>query len=386
MRAIAFYLPQFHAIPENDEWWGPGFTDWTNVKRATPRLPGHYQPHVPSELGYYDLTSREARSAQAELARTHGIGGFAYYHYWFNGKLLLERPLEEVLSLGEPDFPFCICWANENWTRSWDGEERRVLMRQDYAAYDPFEHIRHLARAFRDRRYIRVKDRPLFLVYNPSDLPDIAGKVIAWRQAAARLGLPGLYLASVLSHRNGLSPAAALAVGFDASVEFFPSRRLALRREAGSLLPWLFGRIWNKATRILGLGGVLPVLPVTNVFSYRRALESVLKSPAPRFKTFPCVVPSWDNSPRRRTGATVLQNLDPALYAEWLRHALGRAEAYEPDERLVFINAWNEWAEGCHLEPDVRSGRGFLEATRDALRRCGTPQGEPAAAVAARGA
>ncbi len=384
MRTICFYLPQFHAIPENDAWWGPGFTDWANVRRAAPRFPGHYQPHVPSELGYYDLTSREARAAQAELARSHNVGGFAYYHYWFNGKLLLERPLEEVLSLGEPDFPFCLCWANENWTRSWDGEERRVLLRQNYAAYDALEHIRYLARAFHDRRYIRVKDRPLFLVYNPSDIPDIAGRVIAWREAAGNLGLPGLYLASVLSHRNGLSPAAALAVGFDASVEFFPSRRMALRREPGSRLPWLFGRAWNRAARLLGLGKVLPELPVTNVFSYGEAVKSVLESPAPRFKTFPCVMPSWDNSPRRRTGATVLQNLDPALYAEWLDHALRRVEAHEEDERIVFINAWNEWAEGCHLEPDVRNGGGFLEATRDALKRYRQPQIEPAEVGAVR--
>ncbi len=172
VRGIAFHLPQFHPIPENDEWWGKGFTEWTNVAKATPRFPGHYQPHLPADLGFYDLRLPEARAAQAELAARYGIYGFCYYHYWFSGRRLLERPVNEIWKSGEPDFPFCLCWANENWTRQWDGQNAQVLLEQHYSAADDLAHIRSLIPLFKDRRYIRVADRPLLLVYRASRLPE----------------------------------------------------------------------------------------------------------------------------------------------------------------------------------------------------------------------
>lgn len=219
-RFIAFYLPQYHPIPENDEWWGNGFTEWTNVRKAQPRFPGHYQPHVPGPLGYYDLRDPKARAAQADLAREYGIHGFCYYHYWFNGKRLLETPLNEVLRTGEPDFPFCLCWANENWTRRWDGKDHLVLMEQHYSSEDDVKHIRSLFKVFDDKRYIRINGKPLFLVYRIQNMPDPARTADIWRNEARRAGIGELYLAQVEATRyNHPNP---FTNHFDAEVEFAP--------------------------------------------------------------------------------------------------------------------------------------------------------------------
>jgi len=191
IRAIALYLPQFHPVPENDEWWGRGFTEWRNVAKAKALFPGHYQPHLPADLGFYDLRLPEVREAQAELASQHGIHGFCYYHYWFNGRRILERPFNEVLESGKPDFPFCLCWANENWTRVWDGGERNVLLEQHYSFEDDLAHIRSLIPAFKDPRYIRINGKPLFLVYRTELLPDPAKTAALWQKEAIKAGLPG---------------------------------------------------------------------------------------------------------------------------------------------------------------------------------------------------
>jgi lipopolysaccharide biosynthesis protein len=189
VRAICFHLPQYHPIRENDEWWGKGFTEWANVTRTRPRFKDHYQPHLPADLGFYDLRLPEARQAQADLARQHGIHGFCYYHYWFNGRRLLERPFNEILASGQPRFPFCLCWANENWTRRWDGQERDILLEQNYGDEDDLNHIRWLANAFRDPRYIRIQGKPIFLVYRLSRLPNPARTVKIWRNEAGALGV-----------------------------------------------------------------------------------------------------------------------------------------------------------------------------------------------------
>ena len=220
LRAIAFYLPQFHPIPENDEWWGKGFTEWTNVSKANPLFEGHYQPHIPGELGYYDLRSPQTRKAQAKLAREYGIHGFCYYHYWFNGKLLLNQPLDEVLASGEPEFPFCLCWANEDWTRAWDGRSGEVLIGQAYNHDDDRAHMRYLAPIFTDNRYIRVGGKPLFLVYRANRMPDPKKTAELWREEARSLGIGELYLCRVESFPDEHADPAA--IGFDASVEFQP--------------------------------------------------------------------------------------------------------------------------------------------------------------------
>lgn len=367
IRAIAFYLPQFHPVPENDAWWGRGFTEWRNVARAKPLFPDHYQPHLPADLGFYDLRLPETRAAQAELAREHGLHGFCYYHYWFNGRRILERPFNEVLESGKPDFPFCLCWANENWTRVWDGGERHVLLEQHYSHEDDLAHIRSLIPAFKDPRYIRVDGKPLFLVYRTGMLPAPARTAEIWREAAREAGLEGLYLVRVESHGDSADPK---AIGFDASVEFAPFNGLDI--------PALFrGRI----PRLLAGAGVLPRgLTEHNLFEYRKVAHAMMNRPSPAYPRFHCVTPGWDNTARRKANGTVLIGSTPETYWNWLQSVAQRTrEEFRGDARVCFINAWNEWAEGNHLEPDQQWGRAYLEATRSALAAAAFPTA-PAAA------
>jgi hypothetical protein len=343
-RLIAFYLPQFHPIPENDEWWGKGFTEWSNVARARPLFRGHYQPHLPADLGFYDLRLPETRQAQADLAREYGIHGFCYYHYWFNGKRLLERPFAEVLASGKPDFPFCLCWANENWTRRWDGHDEEVLVAQEYCEEDDKEHIRWLIDAFRDKRYITVKGKPLYLVYRSHGIPDPLRTTSIWREEAQRMGIGELFLCAVASCAEDQGDPTGR--GFDAAVEFQPD--------------WL------------NLG--LPLRRGTHdVHDYSLIIERMLRKRSPPYRRFPCVTPSWDNAARRQVGAVILKGSTPALYQQWLTAVLRASKPGNPDENLVFINAWNEWGEGNHLEPCQRWGRGYLEATRRAIDNADEP-------------
>jgi len=358
IRLIAFYLPQFHTIPENDQWWGEGFTEWTNVRKAEPRFRGHYQPHIPGELGYYDLMNPQVRKAQADLAREHGLHGFCYYHYWFNGKMLLERPFDEVRSSGAPDFPFCLCWANENWTRAWDGLDREILMAQDYASYDHVAHFSWLARAFTDDRYIKVNGRPLFLIYRAEQIPRLREILADWRSVADGLGLPGIYVCAVKNMQFNMDRATINNLGLDALVDFQPNQR-----DVATAVPGGFSSLIGKARRFLERL-LNPKLRGVHRYSYADIVRASLQKACSDERLFPAVFPSWDNSARRKENVTVIQNDDASLYGVWLADALQRVAANLPEERLVFINAWNEWAEGCHLEPDQRNGRRFLEETR----------------------
>lgn len=368
MNAICFYLPQFHPIPENDAWWGKGFTEWTNVAQARPLFEGHYQPHIPADLGFYDLRLEETRIAQAELAREHAIGGFCYYHYWFNGKMLLERPFNEVLVSGKPDFPFCLCWANENWTRRWDGLEREVLIEQNYAEYDAARHAAWLSSAFLDKRYIRINDRPLFLVYRADQIPNLDAVIREWRNQAAKKGLPALYLCAVKNNQYALSDADTIKAGFDALVEFQPNPQ-DLQGTADNLKQVTLIRKFNDIIDKFKLHGILKKRSDCVAYDYARIVEKVTQRPPASHTTFPCVFPGWDNTARRRFGITAVRNNSVASYARWLEHSLRRVADHPETEQIVFINAWNEWAEGCHLEPDMKNGRAFLEATRDVLKR-----------------
>lgn len=358
VRLIAFYLPQFHPIPENDRWWGEGFTEWTNVRRSLPRFPGHYQPHVPSELGYYDLRDPAVRETQASLAGEYGINAFCYYHYWFNGKLLLERPFDEVFRSGRPDFPFCLCWANENWTRAWDGQEKEILISQDYGAYDHRQHFQWLAERFADPRYLRVNGRPLFLIYRAEQIPNLRRVIHEWRTLAVKNGFPGLYLCAVRNMQYPFTWHQTKELGIDALVDFQPNPRDI--REAHRVHPrQRVGTLTRGLRRIL-----VPSMRGVFCYDYGAIVSYMRQTPPMEGIVHPCVFPSWDNSPRRKTNVTVIQNDDPSLYGAWLSHAIERAGGAPDGERLVFINAWNEWGEGCHLEPDQRVGRGFLEETR----------------------
>jgi lipopolysaccharide biosynthesis protein len=356
VRLIAFYLPQYHPIPENDQWWGKGFTEWTNVTKARPLFRGHYQPHLPADLGFYDLRVPEVREAQAALAREYGLYGFCYHHYWFHGRQLLQRPFAEVLASGRPDFPFCLCWANENWNRVWDGNEREVLIAHTHSLEDDLAHIRALIPAFRDRRYIRIHGKPIFLVYRPERLPDPRRTAEVWRREAAQAGIGDLLLAGVESHGGDIKPA---EIDFDASVEFAPSWRRLGRP-----------KFHRRRYALLGKIGIFPrVYTEHNIFDYQAMVDNMLSRPMPTHTCFLGVTPAWDNTPRRPKNAYIFQGSTPQRYGSWLRTVVQRTEErFSGDERIVFVNAWNEWGEGCHLEPDQRWGRAYLEATRRALQ------------------
>lgn len=354
-RALAVYLPQYHPVPENDAWWGKGFTEWANVSKARPLFPGHYQPHLPADLGYYDLRLPEVREAQAAMARAHGIFGFCYYHYWFNGKLMLERPLREVLESGRPDFPFCVCWANENWTRTWSGDANEILLKQDYSFDDDRDHIRWLMPYLKDPRYITVRGKPVLLLYRASLLPDLPRTLQIWRDEAARAGLPGLYLMRMES--NFRTESGALdGTGLDAAAEFQPRSMDAksVRWARGRLLGRV-GRYWYKGNKVR---------------DYRDLVEAALSRARPDYRRYPSVTPGWDNSPRRAGSglpSILWLGSTPSLYENWLRETVRNFQPFGEDEDFVFLNAWNEWAEGNHLEPDQKWGHAYLEATRRAL-------------------
>ncbi|MGP9664683.1 glycosyltransferase WbsX family protein [Halomonas sp. AOP22-C1-8] len=360
-KVLSFYLPQFHPIPENDKWWGKGFTEWSNVAQAKPRFKKHHQPHIPSDLGFYDLRLSETRQAQADLAKKYGIDGFCYYHYWFNGNQLLDRPLREVLVEKDPDFPFCMCWANENWTRAWDGLDREILIAQNYTQEDSLEHINELIKYFLDYRYIKVDGRPFFLVYRPDHIPESKEYFSIWRDRAEKAGLPGLYICAVKGGFVEFSDSDLLDMGYDAIIDFQPDRRdfpiastpsQALVDIARKTLPdRLFQFVKNNASAI-------------NSVDYKAMVENMTSRTWPKdYRKFPVVFPSWDNTARRKT-PTIIQNLDPEIYSRWLQYAVESVSEYPENEAFVFVNAWNEWAEGCHLEPDKKVGHGFLQATK----------------------
>jgi len=349
IRTIAIYLPQFHPIPENDVWWGTGFTEWTNVRKARPNFEGHEQPQQPGELGYYDLRDAVVRERQASLARDHGIDAFCYYYYWFGGHRLLHRPLDEVLSTGQPDFPFCVCWANENWTRTWDGQESHVLIKQNHSPEDDIAFIESLFAAFRDHRYVRINGKPILLIYKVGLLPDIRQTAQRWRAHCRQHGIGEIYLACVHNSANPAMNIDPISIGFDAAVEFPPSGKGVTAPAPEKMLnPNFRGRF----------------------YSYTETAANFLRTPAPPYPLLRTVMPAWDNTPRRQDAGHIFLGASPQAYSDWLRAAADwTARLRAGDERLLFINAWNEWAEGNHLEPDLQHGRGYLEATRSVVSR-----------------
>ncbi len=356
LKLIAFYLPQFHPIPENDLWWGKGFTEWINVTKAYPNFKGHYQPHLPADLGFYDLRVPEIREQQAALAKQYGIYGFCYHHYWFGGKRLLERPFNEVLKSGKPDFPFCLCWANENWTRRWDGAEHQILIEQKHSPEDDLAFITDIIPAFKDHRYIRINNKPLLIVYRINLLPFPKQTIDIWQNEARKQGFDGIYLVAALSF--GITD--PTIHGFDAAVEFPPhnARGTWINDKVEITNPEFNGNIFDYSK--VASNHILQDLPVETTFTH-----------------FHTVMPSWDNTARRQNFGHVFYNSSPENYYRWLKYVLNHTrKLHKRNEQFVFINAWNEWAEGCHLEPDQQYGHAYLEATYQSLNsdsKCDLP-------------
>jgi GT2 family glycosyltransferase len=346
VRTIAFYLPQFHPIAENDRWWGPGFTEWTNVVKARPNFVGHDQPRLPTELGYYDLRLPEVMEQQAALAKRYGLGGFCYYYYWFAGHRLLERPLEAMLANPRMQFPFCLCWANENWTRRWDGNEQDVLMAQQHSDADDEAVIRDLLRYFRSPNYIRIGGRPLIAVYRVGLFPDFKRTAALWRQVCRDAGIGDPYIAQVESFEMVTAGIRPQDVGCDAAIEFPPH----------------------------GMADPYPLsAPLLNpefhgaVADYRDLAVRCATRELPAYKRFLGVATGWDNTARRQNNSYCFEHATPGAFQAWLETAIERTkQQFSGDERLVFINAWNEWAEGAYLEPDQRFGHAFLQAHANA--------------------
>jgi len=358
VRLIAFYLPQYHPIPENDEWWGKGFTEWTNVAKAKPLFRGHYQPHIPADLGFYDLRVPETRVAQAEMAQSNGIEAFCYWHYWFGGgKQLLERPFFEVLESGKPDFPFCLAWANQTWSGIWHGTPGRVLIEQKYPGEADYEaHFYALLKAFADKRYINVDGKPLFVIYKPACLPDPRSFSDCWKRLAIKEGLKGLYLAAMAD--KDWNP---LKHGFDATII---DNLGCYFKTLSNFRPGWPNRCWRLLTgrSFKNLYRLWRNRPT--IYDYSDFIKHALPELSAEFEQHPCVIPNWDNTPRSGLQGFVLRKTTPELYAQYLNAAIQQVAHRSKDHRLVFIKSWNEWAEGNHLEPDQRFGLAFLEATK----------------------
>jgi len=344
-RLIAFYLPQFHPIPENNSWWGEGFTEWTNVKPAEPQFEGHYQPRIPGELGYYNLLDGKTQKRQVELAKHYGIGGFCFYMYWFGGKRLLEKPLDNYLDDQSLDLPFCICWANENWSRRWDGLDQEILMSQSHSPEDDIAFITEAAKYLKDPRYIRVENKPLLVIYRPALFPDIKATTIRWRNWCQENGIGEIHL----SYTQSFESVDPKEYGFDSAIEFPPNNACP---------PNLTDSVKPIAGTFSGI-----------VCDWRHYPARSENYPDVDYTLFRSVCPAWDNTARRKNKGTVFINSSPTAYKKWLENAITDTTKRftEQTKKLIFINAWNEWAEGAYLEPDKRHGYAFLDATRKAL-------------------
>jgi len=361
-RIIAIYLPQFHPIKENDEWWGKGFTEWINVVKSKPRFPGHYQPHLPADLGFYDLRVPEVRIEQAKMASEYGIFGFCYYHYWFNGRLLLERPLEDMLNSKEPNFPFMICWANEDWKRTWYSDEEEILVKQNYSEEDDINHIHYLMKFFKDPRYIRINNMPVICIYRSTSLPNTERTIELWQREAVKEGLK-LYICRFESF--GETGKDFLAKGIDASIDFPPHKDYEYNKHFKNRE--IIKRIINKIFRLLTDNNILP-----DGKNYKDYIQFQMKHKLEKsYKWYPCITPMWDNSPRRKkNNFLILNNSTPKLFGKWLQYIINNFNPYSNEENFIFINAWNEWAEGNHLEPDMKWGNKYLLEIKKLMFKC----------------
>lgn len=352
-RVIAFYLPQFHPTLENDEWWGTGFTEWTNLASAKPLFKGHEQPVIPADLGFYDLRLPETRVAQAEMAAKFGVEGFCYWHYWFSGRRMLERPFDEVLSSGSPDFPFCLGWANHSWNGIWKDEPHRKLIDQEYPGEeDDRSHFKYLLKAFSDPRYMNVDRKPILVIFKPTDMPDARRRFDFWRELALQAGLKGLHIVGI----NMLDFKDPAVLGLDAVI----LSRLAVTNTANAVVNEATRIVWGIKKR-LAMGG-------PRIVEYSEAIKHLIPD-LNQFdcESYPCVYPNWDNTPRKGRKGLVLANSTPELFEGHLNDAVGALVNRDNEHKLVFVKSWNEWAEGNHLEPDTKWGLQYLQALKRAM-------------------
>lgn len=373
IKIITFYLPQFHTIPENDNWWGEGFTEWTNVRKAQPLFPGHDQPRIPLD-GEYNLLDDNVKIRQAEQAKAHGVYGFCYYHYWFkNGRQLLEKPAEQMLLNPEVDIPFCFSWANENWSKNWDGGNREVIMEQDYGGKEDWEkHFQYLLPFFRDERYITVDGKPLFVIYKPDQIIDLYQMTIYWRKRAVEEGFPGLYLAfqfptyySDMYYRDDI---------FDFRIGFEPvhARNISSMKPGTSKKVQLFRKYLGEDTlsayrkkRLKTTSASYAKPQSLAMYFYDEVWEKILSAPWTD-EFLPGGFVDWDNTPRNKHGL-VHSGFSIEKFQSYMTRLVQRAK--KENKPMIFINAWNEWSEGAFLEPDKKYEYQKLEAIREALKQ-----------------
>lgn len=354
-RILAFYLPQYHPIPENDEWYGKGFTEWTNVGKAKPLFRGHYQPQIPADLGYYDLRVPETREAQADLAREYGIEGFCYWHYWFGkGRRLLERPFNEVLLSGKPDYPFCLAWANHSWHGIYLGlKSKEPVMEQTYNGIDDYiQHFYDVLPAFNDRRYVKVDGKPFFLIFSPRELPDPEKFIDCWQKLAIQNGLPGIHFVAHTYRPDDID--ALLSIGYDAVniVRLFEYQRVGLS---------FFRMAFNKINREIFNHGFW--------YQYKDAMKFFSGTEDNLENVYPTLIPNWDHSPRTGKYGTILKNSTPELFQQHVEKVVASVSNKQNDHKIIILKSWNEWAEGNYMEPDLKHGRGYLEALYNGLNK-----------------
>lgn len=372
MKIIAYYLPQFHSFKENDEWWGEGFTEWTNVRKATPLFKGHNQPRVPLNNNYYSLVDERTLEWQAELAQKYGIYGFCYYHYWFDGHMLMERPMEIMLADPKIKLPFCICWANENWTKAWADSSKEVLISQTYGdRSDWIHHFDYLLQFFNDPRYIKIDNRPIFVIYRPEIIPSLREMVTVWDVLAKENGFDGLCLMyqqcnfDLRKDQNGDL--------FSYEIEYQPGRvkgwnkNLPLLQQQSVSIPVITRKLLNDISLKLNL----PLHSWSSVaYSYDGAWQRILKMMPKDSRTIPGAFVDWDNTPRYGRKGSLYTGVTPAKFEYYLIKQIEHAKK-DYHAEFLFLFAWNEWGEGGYLEPDTKWGYGMLEAIRNALIETG---------------